>query len=270
MYLKLFSILFFASIFKTDAPIEVETIRLINAATGKSTSQMIVSAAKSLIGKPYVGHTLEINSSEKLVCNLSGLDCATFVENVVAAVVSNKNKQIDYISFKKNLQSLRYQNGQIQGYGSRIHYFSDWLVRNEAKAGFKNISKELDGELRISKIDFMSAHANLYKQIGVENCLDRIEKAEATLNSNSVYFIPKIKVSQILSKIKSGDIIAFTSTVAGLDCNHEGFALVENGEVRLLHASLEKKRVVVSEETLSEYLSRIKKHSGIIVARFNN
>jgi hypothetical protein len=57
--------------------------------------------------------------------------------------------------------------------------------------------------------------------------------------------------------------------VAGLDVNHEGFAIWQNGKLKLMHASLEQKKVIISDETLLEYMNRIKKHSGVMVLRVN-
>ncbi len=263
MYLKLSSLLFLLSL-----NINSDFNSIYSKITGTTNPELIINSARLFLGKPYVARTLEGNVNETLVCNFEGLDCATLVENVTALMMTKNQKSSQFADFKANLTSLRYQGGQIDGYGSRIHYFSDWLVRNAGKSGFKNISATLGGVLMNKNIDFMSKHANLYEQLSNKATLDKIKSAENILNKQPIYFVPKLKVANILSKIKTGDIIAFTSTVEGLDVNHEGFALVKNNEVYLLHASLEKKKVVISEETLLQYLTRIKKHSGIIVARF--
>jgi Protein of unknown function (DUF1460) len=266
MYLKLFSLLlFFVLGFKSDTDFQTIFLKI----NGKARPEIIINTAQLMLGKPYVAHTLEVNESESLVCNFEGLDCATLVENVTALMMTRYQKQNQFADFKANLTALRYQNGKIDGYGSRIHYFSDWLVRNEKKAGFKNISSTLGGELMTKKIVFMTKNAKLYAQLSNQITLKKINEAEQVLNQQKIHFIPKLKVSTILNQIKTGDIIAFTSTVEGLDVNHEGFAFVKDGQVYLLHASLEKKKVVVSDETLVQYLTRIKKHSGIIVARFS-
>lgn len=45
---------------------------------------LIIAIARQLRGIPYVAKTLEVNKQEKLVINLSQLDCTTYVENVLA------------------------------------------------------------------------------------------------------------------------------------------------------------------------------------------
>lgn len=46
--------------------------------------------AKKLLGRPYVGQTLEINEEEQLVVNLRELDCTTLVETSAALALAEK------------------------------------------------------------------------------------------------------------------------------------------------------------------------------------
>ena len=67
--------------------------------------------------------------------------------------------------------------------------------------------------------------------------------------------------------IQTGDIIALTSAIKGLDITHTGFAIrKEDGRIHLLHAS-SKGKVEISELPLADYLQGIKHNTGIIVAR---
>ena len=52
---------------------------------------LIIAIARELRGIPYVAKTLEVNKQEKLVVNLSQLDCTTYVENVLAIYLCIKN-----------------------------------------------------------------------------------------------------------------------------------------------------------------------------------
>src|SRR5512142_59189 len=51
---------------------------------GKPIGSVMTAIGTSFIGTPYVAHTLEVPGPEHLVVNLQGLDCTTFVENVLA------------------------------------------------------------------------------------------------------------------------------------------------------------------------------------------
>ena len=67
--------------------------------------------------------------------------------------------------------------------------------------------------------------------------------------------------------IQEGDIIAATSTVAGLDVAHTGIAVRVDGTLRLMHAPLVGESVQISDRSLSERILAIERQDGIIVAR---
>ena len=55
-----------------------------------TNDQLIIKIARKFIGVPYIAHTLDINEDEKLVINLHGLDCTTYVEAVTALALMYK------------------------------------------------------------------------------------------------------------------------------------------------------------------------------------
>ena len=232
---------------------------------GETKAQTTIILAKSFMGKPYIAATLE-GASEKLVCNLREFDCFTLVENVVAVTLTKQQGKSSYTDYKKYLQNLRYRNGVINGYPSRIHYFSEWVTQAEQNSFIEDMTKHW-GIKSNKAINFMSNHRNLYSALANNDNYSKIIEMEASLLANPFYEIPKSNLAKVESKIKDGDIIVFTSTVNGLDVNHEGFAIHQNGELHLLHASLDQKKVIISTETLGEYLNKIKKHQGIMVLR---
>lgn len=82
-------------------------------------------AAQKFIGVPYAAHTLE-GSPEQLTVRLDSLDCTTFVETVLALSYTAGERRSSWRDFVYNLERLRYRNGRIDGYPSRLHYISDW------------------------------------------------------------------------------------------------------------------------------------------------
>ena len=70
--------------------------------------------------------------------------------------------------------------------------------------------------------------------------------------------------------LRDGDIVAFTSSVEGLDCNHMGIITKIGNRAYLLHASLAGKKVILSTLPLAEYVASVPKHTGMIVARLND
>jgi hypothetical protein len=228
-------------------------------------SATMIDVATGFLGKPYVASTLE-KSPEALVINLEEFDCFTLVENVLAISLAKHNPEAGWDIYREYLQVLRYRNGVIDGYGSRMHYFLDW-ARQATENGFlMNITEDI-GEVQDKPINFMSTNRKLYPGLANEKAFKEVLASEEELNEGPFYYIPKEKFKSIEGQLKEGDIIAFTSTVKGLDVNHEGFAVQKKGKWHLLHASLEEKKVVVSQETLEQYLNRIKKHSGIMIFR---
>jgi hypothetical protein len=89
-----------------------------------STAELVVLAGKSFLATPYVAHTLE-TEKEQLVINLRELDCTTYAENCLAIARTVKSKEITFEKFAKELTKIRYRNGVINEYPSRVHYFSD-------------------------------------------------------------------------------------------------------------------------------------------------
>ena len=119
--------------------------------------------AKKMLGIPYVAGTLDENEKEQLVVRLDALDCTTFVETVLAFCMADKRGERDFEAFKKALTDVRYRNGILNGYTSRLHYFSDW-IRNNEQMGFV---KECTSETACSQpkelwLDFMTTHVDSY------------------------------------------------------------------------------------------------------------
>ena len=235
----------------------------------KPIGEVIVSVGKSFIGTNYEAHTLEKGKTESLVINLTGLDCTTFLENTLAFARLIKEKKSSFEDYEKELTKIRYRDGIINQYPSRLNYFSDWIYDNEKKGIVKNISEELGGVPIKFKVDFMSTHPDAYKALK-ENpkFIPIIKSQEEEISKRTYYYIPKEKVSEIDKKIESGDLIAFTSAIKGLDINHVGIAVrMNDGKIHLLNAPNVGYKVQINKQPLTEYLEDVKKDTGIIVLR---
>lgn len=234
---------------------------------GETKAQTAIMIAKSFMGQPYKAGTLDALPNEQLVCNLRDFDCWTFVESVTAMTLTKYDEKPNFEKFNAHLKNLRYRKGKLNGYGSRIHYFKEWMIQAEDN----NIAQEMTpliGGIEANKdINFMTSHRNLYAKLQDSESFFAVEKAQKTINTYDFFYIPKSKVAKIESEIHDGDIIGITSGVEGLDFNHEGFAIKQNGRIHLLHASFDLKKVMITTEPLADYLNRIKKHSGITVLR---
>jgi len=235
----------------------------------KPIGDVIADIGKSFLGTDYVAHTLEKEDKETLVVNLTGLDCTTFLENCLAFARCVKEDKTTFKDYENELTRIRYRDGKIDQYPSRLHYFSDWIFNNEKKGIVKNISMEIGGDTLKFNVDFMTTHPQLYVQLKTHPAFIPFIKAqEEAINKREYYYIPKEKVSQVEEKIRNGDLIAITSNVKGLDINHVGIAVkMDDGRVHFMHAPDVGYKVQITEIPLADYLMKFKKDTGIIVLR---
>ncbi|CAG5004353.1 hypothetical protein DYBT9275_03353 [Dyadobacter sp. CECT 9275] len=235
--------------------------------SGSIGTQML-RMSETFLGVPYVAATLEGNPTEKLVCKFDGLDCTTLVESSVALAVA-KMENPTFEGYKNELTNLRYRNGDIDGYASRLHYFLDWLYENEKRGRMEDITAKLGGVPYRKEINFMSNHANLYPALAPTEVWEKIKEQENEINKREHSYIPKTEIQKAEPIMKNGDIVAFTSSIAGLDVNHMGVITKIGNRAYLLHASLADKKVILSKLPLAEYVASVPKHTGIIVARLS-
>ena len=232
-------------------------------------SDVIVELGESFLGTDYLAHALEEHGDEQLVINLTGLDCTTFTENALALSRCVKKNTTSFDDYLEELQFIRYRNGIIDGYPSRLHYFSDWITNNISKGVVEDETEKLGGVPIKFQLNFMSTHPESYKQLEENPALiPIIKKQEEEINSRTYYYIPKTDFESKEKFIQSGEIIAITTTVEGLDIGHLGIAVrLDDGRIHLLHAPNVNTKVQITEEPLSDYLMKYKRHSGVIVLK---
>ena len=229
---------------------------------------LIIEIGRFFLGAPYQTGTLEAAGREKLVINLAEFDCTTFVETVLALTQCATAGKLSPSEFRENVKFIRYRQAKIDGYASRLHYFTDWLSDNEKKKVLKDISRLLTGKPKRKKINFMTRHRELYAGLQNTEHLRKMLLVEKNLSRKVFYIIDRDKVARMQSAIQQGDIIAFAAGEEGLDIAHIGFAVRQGRHLHLLHASSKEGAVVISKETLPAYLKFNKKFTGILIARF--
>jgi len=113
----------------------------------------------------------------------------------------------------------------------------------------------------------MSTHRDLYPFLSDDSNLEKIKASENYLNERAICILAQEDIQANEHLIKSGDIIALTTAIKGLDITHTGIATQEkDGRIHLLHASTIGE-VVVSKLPLVDYLKKVKSNTGIMVAR---
>lgn len=251
----------------TDKALVLQKIEQLNQIDIAETNDGIITIAKTFLGTPYVAKTLEIGETESLVVNLQGLDCTTFVENVLAFGLLQKQGNWTFDDFTKNLKTIRYRNGVLDGYASRLHYFTDWIRNNETKGLVRDITTDLGGNAMDKNINFMGTHRELYPFLQNDENFGQILKTEMELAKEPFCYLPTAQLIAVENQLRSGDIIALATSIKGLDVTHTGFAIRQpSGRIHLLHASISGE-VKISEAPLVDYLNKVKNNIGILVAR---
>lgn len=229
--------------------------------------------ARQFIGVPYVAHTLEVNDNEQLVVNTRQLDCTTLVETVTALKLCNDRGQRTWADYVRMLTMLRYRQGVLDGYPSRLHYFSDW-IRDKVQMQLVNDIQQPNppfSAVQTVNVNYMSTHPEAYKALKANAALvPLIRQQEQSLSGLKARYIPKSAVRNtklLRSVIKDGDIIAITCNKAGLDIAHLGFAVWRKDGLHLLNASMLHKKVVEEPMTLYRYLQKHKTFTGIRILR---
>lgn len=231
-------------------------------------NERIMAFAKTFMGTPYVAATLETESDEQLIVNLREVDCTTFVEYVLAMAQVSQQNGADFGQLAFALQNWRYKNGVVDGYTSRLHYFTDWLKNHERKGWLTLISNSIGNATMDMGLDFMSAHPAFYAQLDNNPALvEKIRLVEQDLAAQKMAYITKDRISENEHGIRDGDIIAFVTTIDGLDVSHTGFAFFKEGRLHLLHASTRTNQVEITPVPLNQYLQKMGTVSGILVAR---
>lgn len=246
---------------------------LAEACREKSISCVPLYFARKFLGRPYVAHTLEVGDDRTLVVNTRQLDCTTLVENVTALTLCYAEKKLTFGDYLDKLERLRYRGGAMNGYVSRIHYFTDWIEDN-TKLGFVGEVQSSNppfSAVQTVKVNYMGTHPNSYKALREHpEYVEPIRKTERALTGKTYKYIPKGSVQNtklLRQAVHDGDIIAITSGKSGLDIAHLGFAVWRSDGLHLLNASMIHGKVVDEPMTLRKYLSQHKSHTGIRLVR---
>ena len=262
---------------KEDSTLVVKLLK--EAVTQRGKESPVFYFGKKFLGLPYVAHTLELGDKEHLIVNLHGLDCTTFVETVVALSLCDQQDRRTFDAFCQNLTRIRFRNGQMTDYTSRLHYFT-WWAEDNIRLGIvdevcpKSSPWGAFTAIQTIHIDYMSAHPTLYKQLkNHPEFVPTIKQYEQATNGKQFRYIPKKNLSwgqdTALGIVKDGDIVAMLTDSDGLDTRHIGIAFWQDGKLHLLHASSLYKKVLMSKETFFEYEAKQAKHTGIRVFRVN-
>lgn len=229
------------------------------------------------IGTPYEAFTLEAYiraggspaRTEPLTLSLTKFDCVSLVESCLAvARAATAAHEVPWERYGREMERMRYRDGDRRGYASRLHYFSEWISDGARRGLLRDLGAELGGAPDTRPLRFMTEHRESYPALADEDVYREIGEMERRLDDQPRFVIPTARIPDVSDRIQSGDVLAFATSIDGLDVTHSAFAYRDTqGVLRVLHAPLSGGVVEITRATLPEYVAAIRRAMGILVAR---
>lgn len=225
----------------------------------KTANELVAYYADQLMGTPYVAHTLE-GDEERLTINIDELDCTTFVETLYALTRTTLNGRYSWRDYAANLESVRYRDGHMGDYSSRLHYISDWIVNNHARGNLIEVTADLPHATHLVKtIDFMSKHRDSYRSLKDDSAMTaKIRGFEMGFRNHRMPCLKKswLDDKAVKADLRDGDFVALVTNIDGLDISHLGIIHKDDkGDIYLLDASMTGGKVMLESKKLREHLS---------------
>lgn len=231
--------------------------------------ERVVRFGLAFEGAPYRGGTLEGPGPETCRVTTDGFDCVTFMElSLALARVSVRGATATAAEVRDAVTLTRYRGGVLDGYVSRLHYTSEWIADGEAKGVFQDVTAGLGGSACSLRVGYMSEHPDRYPALAADPArVDSMRAIEARVNRTPRACVPKSRVAGIESRLRSGDLVAIATSIAGLDYAHTGIIVRDGRGARLLHASSQRGRVIL-DAPLGAYLEKAPKSmTGVTIVR---
>ena len=248
---------------------------LAAAADREDGPELIVRAAKRLLGQPYVAGTQE-GRDEKLRIFLTQTDCILFAETCLGLVRTAQRCGADatFEDLAETLLGSRYRDGIVDRYESRLHYVSEWVAQGERNGLFRDLTTDFGGVADPRPINYMTHHSDSYAPLAGESGYAKENRArmaavEERVSAIPRTFLPKSRIRDMESQIRSGDILCFTTAIEGLDVSHVVIAYRAKPSDRLgfIHASINEKKVIIDPRTLEAALLASRNITGIKILR---
>lgn len=254
----------------------VRTLRAEGLANGERPLGPAVARVGELaLGAPYAANTLEAYlaaggapSAEPLTLHLMKFDCVSLVEGALAVARTAAAMDAGWERFAAEIERMRYRGGVRSDYASRLHYFSEWIADGARRGLVRDLGPELGGEPDARPLRFMSEHRASYAALRDDAAYAAIVAHERRLDASPRSVVAKARILEIQDRLRTGDVLAFATSIAGLDVTHTGLAYrSDDGVMRVLHAPLSGGVVQVSRGTVADYVNGLRSGTGILVAR---
>ena len=228
--------------------------------------ELVAWYAEQQLAIPYRGGLLDEPEEEQLVVTLDGSDCVIYVEMSLALARTTMLSETSTNTFREQLKNLRYRDGKIDGYPSRLHYFSDWLLSNQDQ-GLIRLLFQNDDLPEVTSPDIMTSNPENYPHIdGNPATLEAMREIEQRLADRTLYYIPVERIAEFENRLQTGDILGIVTDRAHMDIAHTGLVKMLEGRAGFYHASVVGE-VMVDPKSVYEYTRDRSDGIGIVVAR---
>jgi hypothetical protein len=237
-----------------------------------SVGELMGKIMQELQGIRYRANPLD-DFGDREVCSvdLTSFDCVTFVETTLAFARMLKQGGRKPSDLLRQVGFIRYRQGSVGNFSTRLNYTTDWFVDNEKKHVLRLLSN-LPGEQRFTqKVGFMSNHPDKYRQLVAHpDLVEVIRRQEDAINERHLKYVPLDKIASAETLLCTGDIVGVCTNQSGLDIAHTGLVLrTEDGVAHFVDASSMKKNMKVTIEPgpISQVLNWSGHLSGAMFAR---
>ena len=101
----------------------------------------------------------------------------------------------------------------LDGFASRLHYFSDWLFDAGAKGFLCDVTADLGGQWLGKSISYMTDHPERYPALEDEETFLRLREIEGRLSARPLVFLPREKLRRVEDRFQDGDILVIRFSV---------------------------------------------------------
>lgn len=243
-------------------------IRIVGEPRPNETfGEFVARVAEVQIGQPY-GNPPSLHQAEQVRLSFRTFQCVSFVESSLAMARCLWLHKPELACFTEQIIGLRYRGGHVDGYVSRLHYYSEWMTDNATRGRLALLTPKLGGTPVARTEKYMTNHPKLYGPLADPNILAQVAQMEDQVSLLHPSVIGREQIQAVSPWLQSGDVVAITSFRRDILVTHTGFIKRDpDGVLHLLHASSAKRHVALSHETLSEYILERSGRAGMMVAR---
>lgn len=233
----------------------------------ESFGSLITRAARVQLGRPYFNPP-QSDAPERLRLILDRFQCVSLVEHSLAIARCVAAHTPNSTCFITEVQATRYRHGRIDGYGSRLHYFADWLADNDRRQRIQLLGSKVGASSRQLHFDYMTARPHRYPALARPEVRSAIAAAEARLSQDTLWILDRDQLPERQHQLQEGDIIGVVDAKPGIAITHTGLVTYNGrGVPQVLHASSHHRRVLISAGDVAGYIARQPRRQGVMVAR---